>query len=69
MTRWDYFHSNGNGYIRREYEMLPDGQDFGDYLTANGIPNNEVGDTYYVLDLEGKPTGESYQILMFEERN
>ena len=40
---------------------------FGHYLSDNGIPYEQEGDTYYVVNDYGERTGEAYWIISEEE--
>ena len=40
---------------------------FGHYLSDNGIPYEQEGDTYYVVNDDGERTGEAYWIISEEE--
>lgn len=57
---------NNNYSEETQAVVVSEGYDFGDWLQDNGVRFEEENNTFYVLDDEGRRTGEAYQITEIE---
>lgn len=62
----DYSVPNNNYDSETDYIIVEPPYDFMDWLNDNGVQAEQDGDAYYVLDIDGDRTGESYFIVSTE---